>query len=44
MEIAYNEKKHIGVTVGGNHREVIGINTIQELKKVEQAMKNPQLI
>ena len=44
VEIAYNEKKHIGVTVGGNHLEVTGINTIQELKKVERAMKNPQLI
>jgi UDP-N-acetylglucosamine diphosphorylase/glucosamine-1-phosphate N-acetyltransferase len=44
VEIAYNEKKHIGVIVGGNHLEVTGINTIQELKKVERAMKNPQLI
>ncbi len=44
VEIAYNEKKHIGVTVGGNHLEVTGINTIQKLKKVERAMKNPQLI
>ena len=44
VEIAYNEKKHTGVTVGGNHLEVTGINTIEELKKVERAMKNPQLI
>jgi UDP-N-acetylglucosamine diphosphorylase/glucosamine-1-phosphate N-acetyltransferase len=39
VEIAYNEKKHIGVTVGGDHVEVTGINTIQELKRVERAMK-----
>lgn len=44
IEIAYNEKKHIGVTVGGNHLEVTGINTIEELKKVERAMRNTQLI
>jgi UDP-N-acetylglucosamine diphosphorylase/glucosamine-1-phosphate N-acetyltransferase len=41
VQIAYTAKNHIGVTVGDNHLEVIGINTIQELKKVEQAMKNP---
>jgi UDP-N-acetylglucosamine diphosphorylase/glucosamine-1-phosphate N-acetyltransferase len=41
VEIAYNQKKHIGVTVGGLHLEVTGINTIEELKKVERAMKNP---
>lgn len=38
--IAYNEKRHIGVTVGGDPYEVTGINTIQELKRVERAMKN----
>jgi bifunctional UDP-N-acetylglucosamine pyrophosphorylase/glucosamine-1-phosphate N-acetyltransferase/UDP-N-acetylglucosamine pyrophosphorylase len=38
--IAYNEKRHIGVTVGGDHFEVTGINTIQELKRIERAMKN----
>ena len=42
--IAYVAKKHIGVTVGGNSYEVTGINTIQELKRVEHVMKNPQLI
>ncbi|MEE9495880.1 MAG: NTP transferase domain-containing protein [Desulfobacterales bacterium] len=44
VEIAYAEKKHIGVTVGGNNLEVTGINTVQELKKVERVMKNQQLI
>jgi len=44
IEIAYAGKKHIGVTVGGNHFEVTGINTIQELKRVEHVMKNQQLI
>ena len=39
MEIAYSENKLIGVSVGDNQLEVTGINTIQELKKVEQAMK-----
>jgi len=38
--IAYQEKRHIGVTVGGDPYEVIGINTIEELKRVEHAMKN----
>jgi len=38
--IAYNQKRHIGVTVGSDPFEVTGINTIQELKRVERAMKN----
>jgi bifunctional UDP-N-acetylglucosamine pyrophosphorylase/glucosamine-1-phosphate N-acetyltransferase/UDP-N-acetylglucosamine pyrophosphorylase len=42
VEIAYREKKHVGVAVGGNYLEVTGINTVQELKKVERAMKHPQ--
>ncbi len=44
VEIAYAEKKHIGVTVGDNHLEVTGINTIQELKSVEGVIKKQQLI
>ena len=40
VEIAYAEKKHIGVTVGDNHLEVTGINTIQELKSVETVLKS----
>ena len=44
VKIAYNEQRHIGVTVVGNHLEVTGINTIEELKRVERAMKNPKLI
>ncbi|MEJ2728310.1 MAG: NTP transferase domain-containing protein [Deltaproteobacteria bacterium] len=44
VEIAYNENMHIGVSMGGRHLEVTGINTIEELKNVERAMKNPQLI
>ena len=39
VEIAYQEKKHIGATIGGQHLEVTGINTIEELKRVERAMK-----
>ena len=38
--IAYNEKGHIGVTVGRDPFEVTGINTIEELERVERAMKN----
>jgi UDP-N-acetylglucosamine diphosphorylase/glucosamine-1-phosphate N-acetyltransferase len=44
VKIAYNQKRHIGATVAENHLEVTGINTIDELKKVERAMKNPPLI
>jgi UDP-N-acetylglucosamine diphosphorylase/glucosamine-1-phosphate N-acetyltransferase len=44
VEIAYNENMHIGAAVGGGHIEVTGINTLEELKKVERAMKNPLLI
>jgi UDP-N-acetylglucosamine diphosphorylase/glucosamine-1-phosphate N-acetyltransferase len=44
IEIAYAGKKHIGVTVGGNTFEVTGINTVQELKRVERVMKNQRLI
>ena len=44
VEIAHTRKKHIGVTVADNHFEVSGINTIQELKSVESAIKNQQLI
>jgi UDP-N-acetylglucosamine diphosphorylase/glucosamine-1-phosphate N-acetyltransferase len=40
VEIAYAEKKHIGVTVGDDPFEVTGINTIQELKSVERVIKN----
>lgn len=44
VEIAYAEKKHVGVTLGGNNFEVTGINTVQELKRVERVMKNRRLI
>jgi UDP-N-acetylglucosamine diphosphorylase/glucosamine-1-phosphate N-acetyltransferase len=44
VEIAYAAKKHIGVTVGGDNFEVTGINTVQELKRVERVMKNQRLI
>ena len=39
IEIAYHNRKHIGAVTGDNHIEVTGINTIDELKSVEQAMK-----
>ena len=43
VEIAYNENMHIGVTLSGRHLEVAGINTIEELKKVELAIKKPAI-
>ena len=44
VEIAYTQKKHIGATIGGNNFEVTGINTIEELNRVERVIKNQQLI
>ena len=44
VEIAHAEQRYIGVTIGDNHLEVIGINTIKELKSVEHVIKNQQLI
>ncbi len=44
VEIAYAAKMHIGVSVGDNHLEVTGINTIQELKSVEGVIQNQPLI
>ena len=40
IEIAYLNRKHIGAVTGDNPIEVTGINTIEQLKSVEQAMKN----
>ncbi|MGD2099326.1 MAG: NTP transferase domain-containing protein [Desulfobacterales bacterium] len=38
--IAYRNRKHIGAVTGDDPVEVTGINTIEELKSVEQAMQN----
>lgn len=40
IEIAYGGQKHIGVITGDNPVEVTGINTLEELKSVELAMRN----
>jgi UDP-N-acetylglucosamine diphosphorylase/glucosamine-1-phosphate N-acetyltransferase len=40
IKIAYLNRKHIGAVTGDNPIEVTGINTIEDLKSVEQAMKN----
>jgi len=40
VEIAYGERKHIGVTICDDHLEVTGINSLEELKSVEFAMKS----
>ena len=40
IEIAYCNRKHIGAVTGDNPIEVTGINTVEELKSVEKAMKN----
>lgn len=38
--IAYRNRKHISAVTGDDPVEVTGINTIEELKRVEQAMQN----
>ena len=40
IEIAYVAQKQMGVVIGKDHVEVTGINTVEELKSVEVAMKN----
>lgn len=40
IEIAYVDQKPIGVVTGNDPVEVTGVNTIEELKTVELAMKN----
>lgn len=40
MGIAHAENKEMGVMVGNDPLEVIGVNTIQELKRVEAIMRN----
>ncbi len=40
IEIAYVDQKLMGVVTGDDPAEVTGINTIDELKNVERAMKN----
>ena len=39
--IAHSEHKKIGVMIGNDPSEVIGVNTIQELTRVEKIMQNP---
>jgi UDP-N-acetylglucosamine diphosphorylase/glucosamine-1-phosphate N-acetyltransferase len=41
MAIGHTEKKDIGVVIGSDASEVIGVNTIQELKRVETILKDP---
>ncbi|MBT8331818.1 MAG: NTP transferase domain-containing protein [Deltaproteobacteria bacterium] len=40
IEIAYIDQKLMGVVTGDDPAEVTGINTIDELKNIERAMKN----
>ena len=40
IEIAYRNRKHIGAVTGDDPIEVTGVNTMEELKSVEQVMKN----
>lgn len=42
IEIAYQSRKHIGALITDNPGEVTGINTIAELRRVEQALKDRQ--
>ena len=39
--IAHSERKKISVMIGNDSSEVIGVNTIEELKRVEAIMQNP---
>jgi len=39
IEIAYNQKKNIGAKIGADRLEVMGINTRQELQRIESIMK-----
>ena len=39
IEIAYGAQKNIGAKIGGDHLEVMGINTRQELQRIESIMK-----
>ncbi len=40
IEIGYKGGKNIGVLIGSNNNEILGINTRQDLKRVENMMKN----
>ena len=40
VKIGYREGKNIGVLIGSNSDEVLGINTRQDLKRVENMMKS----
>jgi len=40
IEIGYRGGKNIGVLIGSNNNEILGINTRQDLKRVENMMKN----
>jgi len=39
IEIGYSQNKRLGVKIGSDPSEVFGINTIQELERVESIMK-----
>jgi UDP-N-acetylglucosamine diphosphorylase/glucosamine-1-phosphate N-acetyltransferase len=39
IEIAYGAQKNIGAKIGGDRLEVMGINTRQELQRIESIMK-----
>ena len=40
MQIGHSERKKIGVVIGSDPSEVIGVNTIQELQRVESILLN----
>jgi len=44
MSIGYQEKKNMGVMVGSNCQQILGINTWQDLMTVEKAMKSDDRI
>ncbi len=40
MAIAYRGKKRIGVQIGTDYQQILGVNTCQDLELVEEIMKN----
>ena len=44
IELGYSQNKRLGVKIGSDPQEVFGINTIQELERVESIMKKRRRI
>ena len=42
IEIGYNQGKRVGVMIGNDHEEVLGINSYQDLREAETVMRSRQ--